>query len=128
MSNDIEEYKRQESSFSRFLRNWNEFLFIPVALILWKLHVWYITAFDATAATPDAGIFSFAVAAVIIALFLRGFSWLIIRINFPGAFKYLTEYWELDLWQLPRKQRVYVALLYYFGVLYSLIFLFKTGV
>lgn len=126
MSYDIGEYSPSKSKIGRFIRNWNEFFLIPIALILWKLHAWYMISFDPTAGVPDAGIFSYAIAAVIMSLLLRGSAWLIMRINFPGAFKYLTEYWEIDLWLLSRKQRVWVALCYYFGVLLSLILILKT--
>jgi hypothetical protein len=111
----------------KFLRHWNEFLLIPIALVLWKLHVWYIVWFDPTAAPPDAGIFSFAIGAVIVSLFLRGFNWLVLRINFPDTFKYLTEEMETDLWLLDPRQRVLYGLVWYFLSLFAMILLYKTG-
>lgn len=107
---------------------WNEFLLIPIALILYKIHVWLLPLYDPTAAPPDAGIFSFGLALLVILLFVKGIVWLLIKISWPGFYHYLDTKLEKDLWLIDDPSyRVLYALLFYFGILFAAVLLFKTG-
>lgn len=70
---------------------WNEYITIPIALLLWYLSPYLIHLVDSTAATYDTGIFQIILFAIIQLLIFNGIVWLIIRWTFPGIYKFLDE-------------------------------------
>lgn len=81
----------------RFIIIWNEFLTIPLAMILWAWSDDLIRMVDKTAAAYDGAIFQKILFAMIAMLFFNGFAWLMIKINFPRIYEYLDNVFETHL-------------------------------
>lgn len=81
----------------RFFVTWNEFLSIPLAMILWAYSDDLIRLVDKTAAAYDGAIFQKILFSMIAMLFFNGFAWLMIKINFPKVYDYLDNVFESDL-------------------------------
>lgn len=80
--------------FLRFIKDWNEILSIPVALILWFTFPYIIRLFDATAAFYDSGVLQQIIYAIIAVLIFHGLAWLLIKLTFPKLYNYLDNEFE----------------------------------
>lgn len=80
--------------FLRFIKDWNEILSIPVALILWFTFPYIIRLFDATAAFYDSGVLQQIIYAIIAVLIFHGLAWLLIKLTFPKLYDYLDNEFE----------------------------------
>lgn len=77
-----------------FLANWNEFITIPLALLLWYLSPMLLRTLDPTAGVYDAGIFQVILFTVIQFLVYHGVAWIVFKITFPKAYKYFDNKFE----------------------------------
>ena len=108
----------------RLLKRYNEFLTIPLGLILWVLSVPLIRLIDPTAAVFDAGIFQKIVFAIVAFSILKGAAWGFFRLAFPDLKKYLDEQFEETiLSQLKAHQLCSLLAFYFLFYLFSLVLL-----
>ena len=80
----------------KFLKDWNELLGIPIALILWILSPWLIRIIDPTAGTYDAGIFQVILFTIIQYFIYSAVAWLSFKYTFPEAYRQLDNMFLLD--------------------------------
>lgn len=78
----------------RFISNWNEIITIPLALVLWYLSPTFLRWLDPTAATFDSGVLQNYLLAAIGLLLFNGVAWLIVKLTFPGIYRYLDSHME----------------------------------
>lgn len=76
------------------LTEWNEFITIPLGLLLFFVFPYLIRAMDPTSAPYDAGVLHSFVAAICGMLIIHGFAWLLLRISFPGIYHFLDTLFE----------------------------------
>lgn len=81
----------------RFLIVWNELWSLPLALILWWASPWLLRLVDPTAGTYDAGIFQIILFTVIQAMVYHAVAWILIKMTFPGVYKYIDVFLERSL-------------------------------
>lgn len=77
-----------------FLSEWNEFLSIPLGLLLFFLFPYLLRFFDPHAGAYDAGVLHSFVAAIVGMLLIHGFAWVLIRITFPGVYRFFDNAFE----------------------------------
>lgn len=75
----------------KFFIVWNELWTLPLALILWWVSPWLLRLIDPTAGTYDAGIFQIILFTIIQFMVYHAVVWLIIKITFPGVYKYIDN-------------------------------------
>ncbi|HUW07859.1 MAG TPA: hypothetical protein VMW01_16555 [Williamwhitmania sp.] len=78
----------------RFIANWNEILTIPLALVLWYFSPMLLRMMDPVAATFDTGILQVYLLAAIGLFFFNGVAWLLIKLSFPGIYKWVDKEFE----------------------------------
>ena len=105
----------------KFFKKWNEFLTIPLALLLWWASIPALRWLDPTSAVYDAGVFQTIIFAIIAVLTFNGFAWLLLKINFPIIYKHLDDNLDKDFKILPRWQQALYALCIFALYLLSLV-------
>lgn len=78
----------------KFIFTWNELITIPLALVLWCLSPTFLRWLDPVSATFDSGILQSLLFAAIGLLFLSGVAWIIFKITFPKAYRWLDDVFE----------------------------------
>jgi len=78
----------------KFVSNWNELITIPLGFALFYFFPLLLRMIDPVAGCYDIGILHAAIAAISIMLIIHGFAWLLLRITFPGVYKYLDDTFE----------------------------------
>ena len=81
----------------KFLLKWNELLTIPIALLLWHLSPMVLHWIDGTSSTYDAGIFQTIIFTIIQLLIYNAVVFLIIKLTFPGLYKFLDDAIETEV-------------------------------
>ena len=79
------------AKIKKFFGNWNGFLHLPIAILVWCLSPGILRAWDKTAGVFDAGvlqIFLFGLIGVSFASFL---SWLFVKLDFPTLDKWMDS-------------------------------------
>jgi hypothetical protein len=113
----------------KFFKRYNEFLVLPVSLILFFVSPYIFHSIDETAATYDIAVFQKIIFGMIVFSFSTGNVWLILRLTFPQVFKYLTEYFDNDFSSLnPNEKCVKLFLSLAVFALYLLGFLLSMQV
>ncbi|HUU40631.1 MAG TPA: hypothetical protein VMW42_06815 [Desulfatiglandales bacterium] len=129
--------KEKLTAFKRFLIQWNEFVSIPLAIVLFWIGGSLIRWLDPTAGLFDAGIFQIIIFAVAAFLFLHGIAWIVLKITFPKAYFFLDEIFEIEIerfenepipqeWKLSTYQKCVLVLLYFFGCLFAMVLLARV--
>ncbi len=125
--------KEKLTAFKRFLIQWNELVSIPLAVLLFWIGGSLIRFIDPTAGLFDAGIFQIIIFAVAAFLFLHGIAWIVLKLTFPKAYKFLDEIFEEEIDQSSRLacnltiyQKCVLVLLYFFGCLFAMVFLARV--
>jgi hypothetical protein len=125
--------KENLTAFKRFLIQWNEFITVPLAFLLFWLGGFIIQWVDPTAGLFDAGIFQIIIFAVASFLFIHGVAWFVLKLTFPKAFKYIDYIFEeeIDLkningLQLTTYQRCVLILLYFSVCLFAMVLLARV--
>jgi hypothetical protein len=75
----------------KFIITWNEVLTIPLGLFLFWYSPVILRAIDSTSATYDYGIFQVILFTIIQLLIYHGLSWLMVKITWPGIYKFLDD-------------------------------------
>lgn len=81
----------------KFLKNWNELISVPIAIVLWFVVPDFVRLIDPTAAFYDAGVLQQILYAVIAVFIFHGLAWLIIKLTFPKVYDYLDNILEETL-------------------------------
>lgn len=81
----------------KFVRKWHELISIPIAVVLWIFSPIFLRWIDPTAATFDAGVLQKILFAVIALFVCNGVVWLLIKLTFPRAYKFLDDKFEMLL-------------------------------
>jgi hypothetical protein len=84
------------SKLIRFLKDWNELMGIPIALLLWILSPWLIRMIDPTAGVYDAGIFQVIIFTLIQYFIYSAVAWLSFKLTFPEAYSQLDQMFLFD--------------------------------
>jgi len=124
-------------AFVSFLEEWNEFLTIPLSLVIYWLGGLLIRALDPSSGLFDPGIFQIILWSVSAFLFLHGIAWLVIKITFPKLYRFLDsvfdyeiEYNAADLIpddsKLTKYQKCVISLAYFFGCLFAMVSLARV--
>lgn len=92
--NFIIRFKPYLKQIVKFVCKWNELLTIPLGFILFYYFPLLLRIIDPTAGGYDIGILHAAIAAISIMLIIHGFAWLLLRITFPGVYKFLDDTFE----------------------------------
>jgi hypothetical protein len=75
----------------KWIWKWNELITIPFAILLWYLSPYFLHWIDPTAATFDSGIFQVILFTIIQLLIYNGVVFLLIKITWPGLYKFLDN-------------------------------------
>jgi len=110
----------------KFLTNWNEFLTIPLAIVIWVLSPRVLRWIDPTSATYDAGVLQICVFVVIQFLIYHGVAWLIMKITFPKLYKYVNEMFDVEFENISKWQRLKVVLSVFALYLVALVLIAKA--
>lgn len=78
-------------SIIKFISKWNEFITIPLALVLWYFSPLLLRWFDPTSATYDYGVFQIIIFTIIQFFFYTGVVWIYLKIAFPQMYKHLDD-------------------------------------
>jgi hypothetical protein len=89
----------------KFLKRFNELLLGPLGVLLWAVSPQLIHWLDPTAATYDAAVWQKIIFGLVVFSVSSFSAWLMLRITFPGVFRYLTEYWDKDFVNLNEDKR-----------------------
>lgn len=125
--------REKTNAFKRFLMQWNEFLTVPLAVLLFWLGGSFMRWIDPTAGLFDAGIFQIIIFAVAAFLFLHGIAWIILKITFPKLYRFLDEQFEKEMelsptvgTNLTTYQKCVLVLFYFFGCLFAMVLLARV--
>lgn len=81
----------------KWILKWNELITIPIALLLWFFSPVLLHWIDPTAAVYDAGIFQTILFTIIQLLVYNGVIFLLIKLTFPGLYKFLDDAIETEV-------------------------------
>jgi len=84
-------FKKFLSGAKKFIIDWSEVITIPLAIVLWKFSPTLLRWLDPTAGTYDAGVFQILIWATVALLYVSGVVWLVLKLSFPGIFKFFTK-------------------------------------
>ena len=103
--------------------DWNEFITVPLAFILWYLSPLLLRYIDPTSATYDAGIFQVIIFTTIQMLIYNGIVWFILKITWPKLFSFLDDIFEnegeiksLSTWERV-KMVLFIFAIYFIGII-----------
>lgn len=101
--------------------DWNEFLTIPLAFILWYLSPFLLRTWDPTAAVYDAGVFQIIIFTTIQLLFYNGIVWFVLKITWPKLYNFLDDIFEGVVKDITQWERVKIVMfifaLYFIGII-----------
>lgn len=80
--------------FNFIFREWNEFLSIPLGLLLFFGFPYVLRFFDSTSAAYDGGVLHSFVAAIVGMLLIHGFAWILLKITFPKLYRFFDSMFE----------------------------------
>lgn len=120
-----------------FLIEWNEFVTVPLALLLFWAGGALIRWIDPTSGLFDPGIYQIILFVVGAFLIFHGVAWFLLKITFPKAFNFLSEEFEEEIsrpvndpipqdWKLSKYQKCVLIFLYFFGCLLSMVLLARV--
>jgi len=89
----------------KFLKQYNELWLLPLGILLWLVSPVLFHSVDETAATYDLAVFQKIIFGLIVFSFCTFNVWIILRLTFPGIFKYLTETFDSDFTNLNPDQK-----------------------
>ena len=78
----------------KFIKQWNEILTIPLGIALFYFFPILLRTIDPVSASYDMGVLHTAIVAIAIMLILHGFAWILLKITFPGVFRFLDDVFE----------------------------------
>lgn len=111
----------------KFLKKYNELWLLPLAFVLWLVSPYFIHLADETAATYDLAVIQKLIYGLMVFSFSTFNCWIVLRLTFPGIFRYLTEDFDKDFSTLTKQQkcvRLTISLavfsLYLLGLLLSM--------
>lgn len=73
---------------------WNEYISIPLAILIWMLSPIFLHWVDPTASLYDAGIFQVIIFTIIQFLIYHGVVWIMIKASWPGIYHFLDDVLE----------------------------------
>jgi|BioPla2DNA2_1021312.scaffolds.fasta_scaffold27149_4 hypothetical protein len=122
--------KRLFRGLLAFLVEWNEFITVPLSLLLFAVGGLFIRRIDPTAGLYDSGIFQALLFAVAAFLLLHGVAWFIIKITLPGMFKFMSDFLDRfmepeDEFTLKPIQKCVLGLSYLFACLLGMLLILK---
>ncbi len=94
---EVTKNRKPLSAGMRFIKTYNEFLSIPIALFLFFMFPKFYREFDGTAGAFDAGYLHILVYAIIVINLGSGISWLMLRLSFPKFYTYFDDEMETDI-------------------------------
>jgi hypothetical protein len=124
-------------AIKQFLVNWNEFITVPLAFILFWLGGALIRCVDPTAGLFDPGIFQIIIFAIAAFLLLHGAAWFILKITFPSAYRFIDSVFD-DMnnehqgaligsdYKLTKYQKCVLILLYFSVCLLAMVLLARV--
>lgn len=101
----------------KFLKNWNEFITVPVAIGLFWFVRPVLRFIDPTAGVFDLGIMHVFFAGLVIYLLVIAAVWLIIRLTYKVLYLYLDVQFEVDFKTLSNYQKCVLSLGFFSVVL-----------
>lgn len=110
----------------QFIIEWNEFVLVPLSILLFWVGGDLIRTIDPAAGLFDAGIFQALLFAIASFLLLHGVAWFVFKLTFPKAYKYLSIRFEEDIEEdvsLTIYQKCKLVLSYLLACLLALILL-----
>ena len=106
----------------KFIKNYNEWFSIPIAIIIFAFSPKLLRLFDPTAAAYDAGILHGIALSAIVLLCASGIAWFLFKLNFPTLYTYWDDEAELDSINKPNRR---VGILLSFGIYFGYILIFS---
>ena len=106
-----------------FLRQWNELLSLPVAIILWYFIPYILRWVDPTAGSYDIGILQVLFLATIGLYFGLAIIWLALKLGAPDIYKKLDECLVNNNDELTKWQKIKFSLYYFLGLLFAWVLL-----
>lgn len=86
----------------KFFINWNEIITIPIGIAIFYFAPMLMRLADPSAAGYDLGILHSILFAIAAMLIINGFAFLIMKITFPGIYKFIDEVLEEFLYRDSR--------------------------
>lgn len=112
-------------SLAAHVLKWNEYISIPLAILIWWISPVFLHWVDPTASLYDAGIFQVIIFTVIQFLIYHGMVWIMIKISWPGMYNFLDETLEgkilnngsISAWE-KCKMVLWIFTLYFAGIIF----------
>ena len=105
-----------------FLRQWNELLTLPIAILIWYFSAYLFWHIDPTAGTHDVGIFQTFLIATVGLYFGLTIIWLALKIGAPDIYKKLDDY-PVNGKELTKWEKGKFSLAYFLGLLFAWVLL-----
>ncbi|MBN2842660.1 MAG: hypothetical protein JXM68_06190 [Sedimentisphaerales bacterium] len=132
-----EKIKDHLKAIKGFLVEWNEFVTVPIALLLFWAGGALIRWIDPTSGLFDPGIYQIILFVVGAFLIFHGVAWLLLKLTFPEAFRFMSRTFEEEIKRadndpLPQEQKLskyqkcILIFLYLFGCLLSMVLLARV--
>ncbi|MBS4056495.1 MAG: hypothetical protein KGZ82_04170 [Bacteroidales bacterium] len=99
----------------QFLKNWNELLTLPIALLLWWYSNSILRMIDETAGVYDVGIFQAFLLGTAGILFGHALVWLILKLSAGDVYRTLDDFLNRNTLITPWQRGLFSLL--YFGFL-----------
>jgi len=110
----------------RFIAVWNEFLSIPLALLLWFYSPTLLRMVDPTAAAYDSAVLQQVIFAIIAVLIFHGLAWFLLKLTFPEIYRFLDNDFGVFFSNLQGWRKLKLALLLFSLYFLAFVVAFKT--
>lgn len=110
----------------QFLRTWNEFLSIPLALLLWFYSPTLLRMVDPTAAAYDSAVLQQVIFAIIAVLIFHGMAWFLLKLTFPEIYRFLDRDFGVYFTNLQGWRKLKLSLLLFSLYFLAFVVAFKT--
>lgn len=112
-------------SLAAHVLKWNEYISIPLAILIWWISPVFLHWVDPTASLYDAGIFQVIIFTVIQFLIYHGVVWIMIKASWPGMYHFLDDTLEekilnngsISAWE-KCKMVLWIFSLYFAGIIF----------
>lgn len=83
--------------FNKFIKNYNEWLSLPIAVVIYFMAPGIYRLFDPSAGQFDAGYLHSLIFAAVAINISSGISWFLLKLNFPKLYKFWDDDFETSL-------------------------------
>jgi hypothetical protein len=108
----------------KFFKDWNEFITLPIAILLLIFVAPLIRSLDPTAGVFDMGVLQKPLLVIIYIFFYHAIAWFMLKVTFPNVYKFLSDMFEgitSDSQSISTWQKIQVSLCLFFFYFFMLV-------